>query len=138
MSKHTLHAMRLLNGTTEDWHAPLVKQLNTANGLVISEEVKLAITKLSELLEKTDECIQSVTVSKQVPLGIDFEVIRKKFLDESMEVPDSIQLNTDIVSVTKTLRGSKNFAEKNTAHLLQKAIEAGVNDLKYRLDKLFT
>lgn len=99
------HLSLFYNG---DWHTDLLKSLELAKDATCSNEIKAAIEALENLLSTSDECVHTVTVSHQVPGGLDAfmvmshvqEQIQGEHASAAFKEPTTIEL-------TLTGRGSR-------------------------------
>lgn len=128
-----------------DWHSILLNALTVAEADVVSEELKADITRLMHKLATTDECLHTVSVSMQIPTGIDANFILKEVASELESVAGVELAGTDQIALTMTARGSWPYVQsealilfsESLGNAMYKLLKANDNGLTKGLQPLF-
>ena len=107
-----------------DWHSRLRCSLQLAREQVISPETREAICHLEKLLSERDECVHQVSVRAQVPPSLDSghayeQLVRILNADNGA----LRQIESGLLELTVTLRGSRFTAEAEASEMLQRALK---------------
>lgn len=115
-----------------DWHSILLNALTVAEADVVSEELKANITNLKQKLAATDECLHTVSVSMEIPTGVNANFILKEVASELESVAGVELAGTDQIALTMTARGSWAHVQSEAQILLAECL----GDALYKLLKM--
>lgn len=123
----------LYNG---DWHTPLVRWLDAAEEGTSSDKLLEAIACMKMLLAETDECVHTVTASARVPEGIEVEFAAECAKDTRHGEDVSVSVSEDrSISLTTTVRGDREYAERCAQQLLREGLNRAAFALRWRLER---
>lgn len=108
-----------------DWHSRLLVALKLAKEDATSTELQNAIVEFERVLVKHDECLQTVTAFRLLPLGIEPDFVVECTTSTSYgEVADVSLTGNGSIALTLTMRGSLNHVEHRAASLMERGIAA--------------
>lgn len=119
-----------------DWHTPLLRWLDAAEEGTSSDNLLEAIAGMKRLLAETDECIHTVTASARVPEGIEVEFAADCARDTRHGEDVSVSVSEDGgISLTTTVRGDREYAERCAQQLLREGLNRAAFTLCWRLER---
>ncbi|NMF96153.1 hypothetical protein GPA27_01915 [Aromatoleum toluolicum] len=119
-----------------DWHTPLLRWLDTAEEDTSSDKLLEAIAGMKKLLAENDECVHTRTAVARVPEGIEVEFAADctRNTRHGEEVSVSVGEDRDI-SLTVTVRGDREYAERCAKQLLSEGIYRAEFTLSWRSER---
>lgn len=106
-----------------DWHTRLATALLLAKNATASEELFAAIEVLESQLTKNDECIHTVTLIQEVPIGVESKFLMKCIVRCIDVQPANLCQNSDgHIELTITARGNPSSVHGMAALILSRGV----------------
>ena len=104
-------------GDNEDWHSRLRANIQCAEIDSADDELKESLATLNRKLDSTDECFHIVTVTAEIPTGVDSSFLEKE-LSALLAPPATVKISgVGRIVITSEMRGSKAFVTRHATVL---------------------